>query len=193
LKVKVIKGFANTYIVEDRGEILVIDPGNPPPKGISSVVAIVLTHGHFDHYMHAEDWIRLAGKGVLMHIGDQLMMEEAPNWVMKYFGIPVPPPPKVEGYLQEGDTVVVGSFTFQVWEVPGHSPGSIALLGNGVIFTGDLLFEMGGVGRTDLPEGDERALFRSINRVLSLPESTLIYPGHGEPFTVSEAKRWFRV
>ena len=80
-----------------------------------------------------------------------------------------------------------------MWEVPGHSPGSIALIGEGVAFTGDLLFEMGGVGRTDLPGGDEEALNRSLLRVLSLPDSTLIYPGHGNPFTVGEARGWFLV
>jgi len=193
LKVKVIKGFANTYIVEDRGEYLVIDPGNPPPENVGEVSALVLTHGHFDHYMHAEDWIRISGKGILLHPADLPLMEEAPEWVMRYFGIPVPPPPRIDGYLKEGNTVRVGDFTFTVWEIPGHSPGSIALVGDGVAFTGDLIFGMGGVGRTDLPGGDEDALFVSIKRVLSLPESTLVYPGHGNPFTVAEARRWFPV
>ncbi len=193
MRVSVVKGFSNTYLVEEGGEVLVVDPGNPPPPDMGRVIAIVLTHGHFDHYMHAEDWVKRTGKGILLNPKDLPLMEEAPEWVMEHFGIPVPPPPKVEGYLREGDRIEVGRISMTVWEIPGHSPGSVALVGEGVAFTGDLLFEMGGVGRTDLPGGDGEALIRSIKRVLSLPDSTLIYPGHGNPFTVGEAKEWFRV
>ncbi len=193
MKVSVIRGFSNTYVVEEGGKVLVVDPGNPPPQEVGEVVALVLTHGHFDHYMHAEDWVERVGKGLLLNPKDLPLMEEAPEWVMRHFGIPVPPPPKVEGYLKEGDRIVVGGVSLTVWEIPGHSPGSVALVGEGVAFTGDLIFEMGGVGRTDLPGGDSGALLLSIKRILSLPDSTLIYPGHGGPFTVGEAKEWFRV
>ncbi|NPA79840.1 MAG: MBL fold metallo-hydrolase [Thermotogae bacterium] len=189
MKIRLLRGFANMYLLEDGGEVAVVDPASPPPPDIADVSFIALTHGHFDHYMHADDW----SKGVLVHPNDVPIMEEAPDWVMRHFGIPVPPPPKIDGYLREGDELRLGGVVLSVWEIPGHSPGSVAIVGDGFILTGDLIFEMGGVGRTDLPGGDERLLWNSIRRVLSLPDTTLVYPGHGNPFTVREAKRWFRV
>lgn len=169
---------------------MVIDPANPPPHPLDGVRGLVLTHGHFDHYMHVYDWISMGVSGVLMHSEDVPLMEGAKEWVERYFGVPVPEAPPVEGYLREGDVLEVGGLHLRVWEVPGHSPGSIALVSEGVVFVGDLIFEGGAVGRTDLPGGDPALLLKSLRRVLTLPEDTTVYPGHGNPFTVKDARTW---
>jgi len=165
--------------------------GNEPPIDLDARNAtLVLTHGHFDHYMFAHEWVRLTGRGVLFNRADLPIMKKAPEWVLKHFGVKVPPPPPAERFIGEGDVLRVGKFELVVWEVPGHSPGSIALVGKGITFVGDLLFEEGGVGRTDIPGGDFGRLKASIRRILTLPDDTTIYPGHGKPFKVEDAKRW---
>ena len=94
--------------------------------------------------------------------------------------------------LCQGDDVIVGESCLKVIEVPGHSPGSIALYDavGGFVITGDALFA-GSIGRTDLPRGDHGQLVRSItDRLLSLPQDTVVLPGHGRPTTIQEEKRY---
>ena len=128
---------------------------------------------------------------VYMNERDLPIVESAPMWVKEYFGLSVSYIPTINAHLKEGNTIKIGKVVLTVLEIPGHSPGSIALVGDGFLFTGDLMFENGGIGRTDLPGGDEKALFESIKRVLSFPENYIVYPGHGKDFSIKEAKSWF--
>jgi len=97
-----------------------------------------------------------------------------------------PPPDK---FLVEGEKVVIGSVQLEIIHTPGHSPGSVSLLGDGILFSGDTLF-WGGVGRTDLPGGSWNELVRSIKeKILTLPESTLVLPGHGPKTTVGQEEK----
>ena len=111
-------------------------------------------------------------------------------------------PPDPDFDLKDGDTLDVGRFSFQVVETPGHSPGSVCFVGNGVAFTGDTLFR-GSIGRFDTQGGDGKTLLKSImTRLMVLPDDTSVYPGHGpastigwerknNPFLQPDAERYF--
>ena len=90
--------------------------------------------------------------------------------------------------LSEGDKLSVGNLCIEALEVPGHTKGSTAYRIGDALFVGDLIFEGGGYGRCDLPGGDFPTLLASIRRVCSLSKETVVYPGHGEPFFLSEYK-----
>jgi glyoxylase-like metal-dependent hydrolase (beta-lactamase superfamily II) len=81
----------------------------------------------------------------------------------------------------------VGELEFDVWHVPGHAPGHVALVGNGVAFVGDCLFA-GSIGRTDLPLSSPAALDRSLRRLCTLPDETVVYPGHGPETTIGRER-----
>jgi glyoxylase-like metal-dependent hydrolase (beta-lactamase superfamily II) len=94
------------------------------------------------------------------------------------------PPPPADRSLSAGQRMTVGAFAFDVRHVPGHSPGHVAFVGHGVILGGDVLFN-GSIGRTDLPGGDFSALMQSIHsEFLTLPDSTIVYSGHGPETTI---------
>jgi len=96
--------------------------------------------------------------------------------------------PTPDGFIKEGDVLELGESHLKVLHTPGHSPGSISLLGDGFILSGDVLFR-GGVGRTDLPGGSWRKLQESIQkRIFTLPPDTLVLPGHGPSTKVSFEK-----
>ncbi len=96
--------------------------------------------------------------------------------------------PAPDRLLAEGDEITVGRTSLRVIHIPGHTPGSIGFVHGGVLFSGDTLF-CGGVGRTDLPGGSWKDLERSIReRILTLPEQTVVLPGHG-PWTTVEQER----
>ena len=175
----------NCYIVEcGYGEALVIDPGGSPMTIVREVLKrslkaplIVITHGHPDHYS--------AYREVKNALGSKVVLHEADTWVAERLGLPVEP----DMHVDEGSVLKVGASEFKVLYTPGHSPGSISLLGDGLIFTGDTLFRMG-YGRTDLPGGSYEALVESIRRLLALDEGLRVYPGHG-PWTTIGAERLF--
>jgi len=105
------------------------------------------------------------------------------------FGMEAPPSPPADGYVGQGDVISAGGVSLTVLHTPGHSPGGISLAGNGMVFTGDALFQ-GSIGRSDLPGGDLATLIGSIKaHILSLPDNTSVLPGHGPETTVGEEKR----
>ena len=100
-----------------------------------------------------------------------------------------PPAPPATRFLENGEELKVGSLSFKVVHTPGHSFGSITLIGEGKAFCGDLVF-FGAVGRTDLPGGSEQTLCNSIKKhIVPLPDDTVIYPGHGPDTTVGQEKK----
>jgi glyoxylase-like metal-dependent hydrolase (beta-lactamase superfamily II) len=104
-------------------------------------------------------------------------------------GLSYPKPPPADRLLKDGDSLDIGSLHFTVIHTPGHTPGGICLLGEGVVFSGDTLFNYG-IGRTDLPGGDYRQLLESINtRLLILPDDTPVYPGHGPATTIGAERQ----
>jgi glyoxylase-like metal-dependent hydrolase (beta-lactamase superfamily II) len=183
----------NCYLVGSReaSEAVLIDPGEEADlflrrldhEGLE-LKQIWLTHGHVDHVDGVQHVVRETGADVFLHPEDRILYDAYAAQRAKY-GLQVvdtPPPPDHD--LAHGDELRVGEFTFTVRHVPGHSKGGVAFVGHGVAFSGDALF-MGSIGRTDLPGGDMDTLLSSIHeQLLSLPDDTIVYPGHGPETTV---------
>lgn len=183
----------NCYVVRSENEAIVIDPGDVTPglleaiQGVS-VSLIVNTHGHCDHCGGNAELRRLTGAKLAMHQADLPLLQRVKEQGLM-FGVFFPESPMPDVFLDEGDTVSVGSVVFEVCHTPGHSPGHITLLAQNNAFVGDVLFA-GSVGRTDLPGGDHSQLLTSIRtKLLNLPDETVIYPGHGKVTTVGQERR----
>lgn len=166
----------NCYLVEHAGSVALIDPAEDSPRlrafvGNRRVDMILNTHGHFDHT--GGDWA-FPGAPVRIHAADVRFLDE--NY---------PDRPPIGATLAEGE-VVLGALT--VVHTPGHSPGSVVLRGEGVLFVGDLLFA-GSIGRTDLPGGAAGEMVASLRRIANLPGDFAVYPGHGEPTTLQLERR----
>ncbi|HET7264703.1 MAG TPA: MBL fold metallo-hydrolase [bacterium] len=189
---------ANCYIFGDDAtrEVFVIDPGDEAERILAELrrldarpVAIVNTHGHFDHVMAVDEVRRATHVPFWIHEGERPVLESGPSRAKVLFGIDLPPSPVPDRWIAEGDVLSVGGLRLTVRHTPGHSPGGVCLVGDGLVFTGDTLFA-GSVGRTDLPGANQDALFASIARVLlPLPDETVCYPGHGPETTIGEEKR----
>jgi len=185
----------NCYIIQSGTEAMVVDPGDEPKsilrftKDINSMpTRIVATHTHFDHVLGV-DGVRKATKApFLIHPDDLPMLQSMQLRVRQFMGFEVPPPPRVDGYLKDGDSLKLGDETIRVLHTPGHSPGSISLYGNGYVLTGDALFNQS-IGRTDLPGGDLNTLIHSIReKLFNLDDDTTVYPGHGPETTIGDEK-----
>ena len=173
----------NCYVVRadpDATQAVVVDPGYEIETPEFEVAAILVTHCHWDHLGGIAPLAQATGAPVYMAEREAFVLE-APDAFYPEQQIP-PYSPDVR--LQDADTVDVGGLTFEVVEVPGHSPGHIAYATDGALFSGDVLFA-GGVGRTDLPGSDWEGLVRSIRALLDrFPPETAVYPGHGPPTTL---------
>jgi glyoxylase-like metal-dependent hydrolase (beta-lactamase superfamily II) len=185
----------NCWIAGDSDGVpaVVIDPAGDPAGileavGDRPVQAIVLTHGHFDHLGAVRAVMEATGAPLAVHRLDADVAADPGRNLSAMLGEELCAP-MADIILEDGDEVRAGEMTLKVLHTPGHSPGSICLYAPGHLFSGDTLFA-GSVGRTDLPEGDARALAASIREKLaSLPDDTAVYPGHGEESTIAREKR----
>ena len=187
---------ANCYIVSDEagGQGMIIDPGDEADRILDLVKKleleikhIVLTHGHIDHVGALREAKEATGASVAVHTGDMATLNDKTLSIV--LGIPYKAPPAIDRLLEDGDIVSVGELGFTVIHTPGHTPGGICLLGEGVVFTGDTLFQYG-IGRGDLPGGSYEQLMDSIsNRLMVLDDDVVIYPGHGPETTVGAERR----
>ena len=189
---------SNCYLVGDEStkEGMIIDPGaeaNQILKRVKDlgleVKLIVLTHGHRDHFGALKEVKEATGAEFAMHAEDartiqtRLAMAEDSRRSSQAF----PPPDRL---LNGGDSIDIGNLHFLVLHTPGHSPGGISLLGEGVVFTGDTLFNFG-IGRFDMPNGSGSQLMNSIHtKLMVLPDNTTVYPGHGPETTIGTERQW---
>ena len=198
LKQLVVGPFAsNCYIVgsEASKEGMIIDPGDEADAILENVKdlgleikSIVLTHAHIDHIGALKEVKEATGAEVAIHADDAQALQE--KSISAMFGLSYPTPPPPDRLLKDGDSIDISDLHFSVLHTPGHSPGCICLLGEGVVFSGDTLFNFG-IGRYDLPGGDYSQLMNSIHtKLMVLPDNTTVYPGHGPDTTISTERRW---
>jgi len=192
----------SAYVVTEGQEALLVDA----PAGAEAIIdfvreqgatptILVNTHGHADH-IQANRLLKETWPAVPLAIGEaDAPMLTHPMKNMSPLMAAWVKSPQADRLLSGGDHVTVGGAAFEVLATPGHSPGSISLYcpqgpdGTGVVFTGDALFA-GGIGRTDLPGMSGETLLASIrDRLLTLPDETVVYPGHGPPSTIGREKR----
>ena len=188
----------NTYFIvdEESRETAVVDPGDEAPKLLEIVRAeelkvlwILNTHAHIDHVGAVAELKEATGAKFHLHRLERLLLKGLHSQAA-LFGISCPAVPQIDGDLTEGQMFHLGSRTvaIRVFETPGHSPGGVTLEAGGSLFVGDVLFQ-GSIGRTDLPGGSFDVLMKSIqDRILSFPDSTRIYSGHGPMTTVGEER-----
>ena len=193
----------NCYIVArpGRNDCVVIDPGLDPHAIISGLeeeelapAMILNTHGHADH-IAGNATLKEAYPGAPLVIGrnDERMLSDPVLNLSAHSGFPVTSP-SADSLVAEGDILEIAGFQWEVLDIPGHSPGHVVFLqrfptGQVAVFGGDVLFR-GSIGRTDFPGGDHEALIRGIRRKLfTLPEDTVVYPGHGPVTTVAREMR----
>jgi len=187
---------ANCYIVgsESNKEGMIIDPGDEAEVILKNVKdlgldikSIVLTHGHIDHIGAVKEVKEATGAEVAIHADDAQALQE--NSVSAMFGLSYPTPLPTDRLLKGGDSIDIGDLHFLVVHTPGHSPGGICLVGEGMVFSGDTLFNYG-IGRYDLPGGSYNQLMNSIHTKLTvLPDNTIVYPGHGPDTTIGTERR----
>ena len=189
----------NAYVVgcETTLEGMIVDPGGHAERILAAVQEmrlkikyVINTHAHFDHVGANRALIEATDATLVIH-PDEVPVLKAGGGA-RWFGLTADPSPEPGLLVHDGDTLQVGRLTFQVIHAPGHSPGHIMLyeVNEGVLFDGDVLFYQG-IGRSDLPGGNHATLMRSIrDKVLTLPDKTIIYSGHGPATTVEKEKRF---
>ena len=185
---------ANTYLITSCDECAVIDPAAPyDPSFISGRVKyIFLTHAHFDHILEIDSWVNATGAQVVIAKGDAPALSDSNlNCYALFASVN-------RGYSGDatvavsGDSFLLGEDTISVIESPGHTAGSCVYLSGIFAFVGDTLFAGGGFGRWDLPTGNYAQLRESIDKLLELPDVTVIYCGHGESTTIKEYKEVYK-
>jgi len=168
----------NCYLIDAEGTSILIDPAQSC-DALTSFLAgrdvdlVVNTHSHFDH---------IGGDWDLQKNGAQLLIHKADLPLVDRF---YPDHPPFDRYLEDGD-ILPGNL--RVMHTPGHSPGSIILVGDGVLFVGDLLFA-GSIGRTDFPGGSMSEMNESLSRLAALPGEYRVYPGHGPATSLGRERR----
>ncbi len=192
----------NSYVIHDEtSEAIVIDAGcfNAREKSILqdyiesnnlTVKRLINTHLHFDHQFGNRFMYETYGVKPEAHPSDEFLLERVKAKAI-IFGFPINEDAQELGaYLNEGDVVKAGNMELKCIHVPGHAPGHLAFYNKAqnALFCGDILFQ-GSIGRTDLEQGDYALLITGIHqKLLGLPEDTIVYPGHGPSTTIGYEK-----
>ena len=189
---------SNCYIigVEKNKQGMIIDPGDEGGRIMQEVreagldiKTIVLTHGHIDHTAALKEVKEATGATIALHKDEVKTLNS--KLVSIFLGVRHHSPPAAERLLENDDVISVGEMDFKVIHTPGHTPGGICLLSEGILFSGDTLFNLS-VGRSDIPAsgGSHKQLIESIkNRLLVLDDAIKVYPGHGPVTTIGAERR----
>lgn len=190
---------ANCYLLYDKKtkKALVIDPGDEADFIINKIrdhdlipKAVIATHGHFDH-VGAVSEIVISFKIPFMASSlDEPLFKKASFSAKHFTGQVILPISQIDVSLKDGDYVSLGKGKLRVLHTPGHTPGGSCLYSDkdGLLICGDIIFADGSTGRYDFHYSDKKLLFKSIKRLMDLPEDTLVYPGHGEEFILGDWK-----
>lgn len=187
----------NVYVVADdaSGHAALIDPGLERGPEILSFIRerglslhwVLDTHAHLDHVFNNAFFVHETGAKLAIHEDDAPFLASL-DAQASMFGLPTPDAVTPDQLLRDGDGVQVGSLALKVMHTPGHSPGQSCFLMEGVAFVGDLVF-FSSIGRTDLPGGSDALMVRSLReKLLSLPDETALYTGHGPATTVGRER-----
>jgi glyoxylase-like metal-dependent hydrolase (beta-lactamase superfamily II) len=188
----------NCYLVTDdaTNHAILIDPGDEGPRIVDmvraagvSLQAVWLTHAHIDHIGAVAAVRRAFEVPVLLHPLDLPYYTRLSARSAEMYGIDFEQPEPPDREIADGDVLECGTLRFTVMHVPGHAPGLVSFNGEGVAFGGDLLFA-GSIGRTDLPLGSPTDMDASLERfAATLPDETIVYPGHGPKTTLAREKQ----
>ncbi|OKL38105.1 MBL fold metallo-hydrolase [Domibacillus mangrovi] len=184
----------NCYVLSHKTECIIFDPGSEGEAlaewldgNALKPLAILLTHAHFDHIGAVEHIRQTFNSPVYIHKSEEQWLGNPELNGSSRFGMGAISAPPADFILEKEEELIIGPFQFKLFHTPGHSPGSISYYfeEGGSLFAGDTLF-MGSIGRTDLPGGNHQDLLDSIhNRLLSLPEETIVLPGHGPATSIA--------
>ena len=183
---------ANCYVITHAPtkDACLIDPGGEPgrirdfmKKNGLILKFIINTHGHGDHILGNGFF----GVPIYIHRLEKDFLTDPDLNLSGMLGLSLKTP-EASRLLEDGDKIYLNDLELEILHTPGHTPGGISVKLDGVVFTGDTLFA-GSVGRTDLPDGDEKALLGSIRKKLfTLDDDTVVYPGHGQESTIGIEK-----
>jgi len=192
--------FTNCYVVscEQTREAIIIDPGFDDrfegerifkliDENALTLKFVLNTHGHPDHTCGNGTVKEKFHVPILIHEYDAHMLGRSGRRIAGFFGL-VTSSPQADVLLHDGELVEFGKVILKVMHTPGHSRGSISLLGEKEVFSGDTLF-LGSIGRTDFPESSENDMNSSLKKLSILPDDFVVYPGHGPTTLIGEEKR----
>ncbi len=189
----------NCYLLVEGATCMLIDPADSADFLLEKIqrenlklISLIATHGHFDHTLSVGE-IQLSFDIPLYIDGrDEFLIKRLKATAKHFLGYDPAaiPPQKMTFFPEKDEDIMIDPFSFRLFHIPGHTPGSIALYfpREQAVFTGDTLFK-DAVGRTDLSYSDKTELIHSLQKLMKLPEETIVYPGHGELTTIGEEHR----
>ena len=184
----------NTYVVaNNKNQCIIIDPGE---KNLldhdeikeKEILAILLTHGHFDHIEGIIDLIEEKAIPVYIHQADEEMLYNSSLNLSQMVGHPFTIKGDIHPFITE-EPIEIGTFVFTPFYTPGHTKGSVCYQKGNNLFTGDTLFAMG-YGRVDFPGGNQTQMKKSLQKILAFDEKMVVYPGHGEKSTIKQCREF---